>query len=77
MLLSVAMYYVVIRMVQPEQTTENPGMVRILLVLSITCALASFVLKKVLAARARSDNTPARRRLGQLIALALSEGCAT
>ena len=76
MLFAVVMYYVVIRTVQPDQATENPTVVRILLVFAVICALASFVVKNMLLARARTMNKPALRRIGLILALALSEAAA-
>ena len=76
MLFSLVLYYVVIRMVQAEQATENPLMVRILLVFSVMCALASFVAKRVLTVRAGRENRPELRRRALLLALVLSEAAA-
>jgi F0F1-type ATP synthase membrane subunit c/vacuolar-type H+-ATPase subunit K len=76
MLISIGMYYVVIRMVTPEQPSDNPILVRILLVGSCGLAVASFAIRKLFESRARVANQSSIRRTGFLLALVLSEAAA-
>ena len=73
LLLSLGMYFVVIRLVRPEHAVDNPALVRILLVLAAANAAASFLVKKSFQSRAASLNKPVLRRTGFLIALVLCE----
>jgi F0F1-type ATP synthase membrane subunit c/vacuolar-type H+-ATPase subunit K len=70
------MYFVVVRMVHPEQATDNPALVRILLVLAAGFTLASFAIRNRFETRAREQNMPALRRAGLLIGLVLCEAAA-
>jgi F0F1-type ATP synthase membrane subunit c/vacuolar-type H+-ATPase subunit K len=76
MLFSLAMYYLVIRLVRPDQAVENPTLVKILLVLSGASAVASFAIRKYFEARARDARLPALRRTGLIIGLVLCEAAA-
>ncbi|HEV2687940.1 MAG TPA: hypothetical protein VGV35_05275 [Bryobacteraceae bacterium] len=76
LLISLGMYFAVIRMIRPEEPADNPALVRILLVIAAGLAAASFAVKNWFQSRARSENKPALHRAGYLSALVFCEAAA-
>jgi F0F1-type ATP synthase membrane subunit c/vacuolar-type H+-ATPase subunit K len=76
MLVSVLLYFVVVRMSRPEHPTDDPGLVRTLLVIALGFTVASFLARNRFETRARDNKMPALGRVGLLLALALCEAAA-
>ena len=73
MLAAIGMYAIVLRVVAPEDATENPVTVNVLLVFSLGLVAASFGLKSHFQQRGRDLGKPAFRRMALIIALVFCE----
>ena len=76
MLMSIGMYYVVVRLVPPRQPVNNPVLYPIFLGLSCVCAVTALALRKISDARAKRENDRALARRGFLLGVVLSEAAA-
>lgn len=76
MLFSIAMYGVVVRIVHPDATADNPTLVEVLLLAAVALVAASFAVKNYFFKRARETGNPALVRAGELIAFTLCEAAA-
>lgn len=77
MFLSIGMYYVVVRLVQPTGAQENPMLVRILLVMAVGLVGASFVVRSRLGAATETAAHTARiQQMRLIVALAFCEAAA-
>ena len=76
MLISVCMYFVVVRLVPPQGASENPTLVNVLVVLAVLLAGGSFVVKRKFNERARGVNKASVRRAGFLLGIVMCEAAA-
>lgn len=75
MLVSVAMYFVVVSMLPPATPTENPALVNGLLVAALGMVAASFAAKARLSQAAGTDDLK-RKQMGLVVPLAMCESAA-
>jgi hypothetical protein len=73
MLVSIGMYFVVVRLVPPQQATDNPALVNTLLVAALGLVAASFAVKSHFLQRGRDLGKPAFFRMALIVALVLCE----
>jgi hypothetical protein len=76
MLCANLMYFVVARLVQPQQARENPTLVTALMALSVCLVATSFAVKGRLRRQARIEREPGLARAGFILALVLYEAAA-
>jgi F0F1-type ATP synthase membrane subunit c/vacuolar-type H+-ATPase subunit K len=75
-LFSVAMYFVVVRMVQPQGVKDNPALVNILLIAAASLVVASFLAESALRTLAREKNNAQLEQAAYIVALVLCESAA-
>jgi cation transport ATPase len=76
MVLSIGMYFVVMRLVPPRDTSDNATLVSVLLILAIGLTAASFFLKNHFLSRAKQTGMDGLRRVALIIALTFCEAAA-
>ena len=76
MLISIGMYFVVVRVTPVKGVADNPTLVNILLIVSLGLVAVSFLVKSHFLARARELGKPQFQRAGQILALVFCEAAA-